>query len=90
MFNIFSRKAKIDITIAETAAKVMADKIKEIPSNEWLGTATNIVRESLGSIGVTEELRDHEYREICQLAVKINSAGGQYNMTIVRECLKSF
>jgi len=44
MFNIFSRKPKIDIMTAETAAKVMADKIKEIPSNEWLGNATNIVR----------------------------------------------
>jgi hypothetical protein len=90
MFGLFNRKPTIHIALAESAATTMAKNIENIPIEEVIQYAPEILRSTLQSLCITEELRDQEYREISQLACQIKLDGGQYNMDTVRSMLKSF
>ena len=76
--------------MAEVAATTKAADIENIPIEEVLQHAPEIVRSTLLSDGITEELRDQEYREISQLACQIKLSGGRHTMDTVRSMLKSF
>ena len=78
--------------MAEVAAITMATDIENIPIDEVIQYAPEIVRSTLLSVGITEELRDQEYREISQLACQIKLGGGRHTVDTdtVRSMLKSF
>ena len=87
MFGLF-KNPTISIGEAEVAATVLAERIQSMPMNEFVNKADQIVRDALSSVGIYEELKDKEYKEIAQLAVRIKS--GDKSKQTVASILKSF
>ena len=88
MFGLFKKTPTIHKSLAESVALSMAEDMKAISSAEFMKNAEQLVRNSCERMGIWEELRDQEYREICQLAVRL--ASGDRSRSTIDQTLKSF
>jgi hypothetical protein len=88
MFGLFGKKPTIHKVEAEAVATVLAERIEDMSSSDFLANASNLVRETCERTGIFEELRNNEYKEICQLAIRFKE--GRRDRSTVDATLKSF
>lgn len=88
MFGLFGKKPTIHKVEAEAVAKVLAERIEGMSNPDFLANAVDLVRETCERTGIYEELRNNEYKEICQLAIRFKE--GRCDRSTVDATLKSF
>ena len=88
MLGLFGKRPTIHKVEAESVAQLLADMAKDMSNTDFVNSADRLVREACFRVGITEELKDKEYREICQLAIRLKS--GDRSRATVDSTLKSF
>ena len=87
---MFGFGKKIHKGEGEVAAVRLSEIVKEkaLSPQEFLMQADTLIFEALRSVGITEELSNAAYKEICQLAIVMGDR--QYSMDDVNRILKHF